>query len=120
MMGAGFPSIEEIFKKLDANGDGSVTLEEFRKAHEEMRRRWSAAAEKKPDDKKSDDKKGDKKAGEKKSDDKKKSEDKKPAEKKDSPKGSVDATGAPEIERQVEVSSEPVQLAQSTALPDSD
>lgn len=32
----GPPKAEDIFKRIDSNGDGNVTLDEFKKAHERM------------------------------------------------------------------------------------
>src|SRR5690606_4375097 len=38
-------SPEEIFKMMDANGDGNVTLDEFKAHHEQMKAKWAEKRE---------------------------------------------------------------------------
>lgn len=38
-------SPEEIFKMIDANGDGSISLDEFKAHHEQMKAKWAEKRE---------------------------------------------------------------------------
>lgn len=90
------PSADEIFKKIDANSDGSISKDEFTKSHEAMKARWASRFHHKSPAAQSDAKSDDKKPADKKPEPKK-SDDKKPGDKKsETPKSEKPADKQPD------------------------